>query len=445
MNQSNYWISLDINKIHSQLTLSLKQGETGRRIHISLTEDGRPYQIGEGCYAWLQAKKNNSINPMSHPCTIENNKVVYTVLPDTTSATGRIDCEIVLCSQEEQIIISASFSINIYNTVFSEIEDENKEEISTLTKLISDANTLITDVEDKLAKGDFNAGFAEEMNVTVKTGDAGSEASVLVTANSETPNTAKQFNFDFTIPKGEKGEKGDGGSVDLSEYATKAELDTKLNLSGGIMTGEITIGQGDNNGIQLGKEGVINATYSEHPNYTVFGMLNHVLNVGSNYIPTLFRSGKKLQCKIGQNANQYIATEDYVDKNKGTKLYKHTFYSAYSGVHLEPKFSVITNNPTPLQMKFFDSDEDGNYGRSAFIPLDENYFNGNRIIITAFFTTAGRIDDETEKELTNGFTVGMNEYYDNGEVKKDFGIVTIGNFSFEDLFWGDEVATVTEV
>ena len=207
MNQSNYWISLDINKIHSQLTLSLKQGETGRKIHISLTEDGRPYQIGEGCYAWLQARKNDSINPMSHSCSVENNKVVYSVQPDTTSTIGRVDCEIVLCSPDGQVIISASFSINIYNTVFSEIEEDNKVEINTLSALIGQANTLIADVENKLDQGEFDAGFGE-MNVTTKTGAAGTEASVSVTPDEYSPNKAKKFNFDFTIPKGDKGEQG---------------------------------------------------------------------------------------------------------------------------------------------------------------------------------------------------------------------------------------------
>lgn len=211
MNQSNYWISLDINKIHSQLTLSLKQGETGRKIHISLTEDGRPYQIDEKCYAWLQARKNDSDSPMSHSCTIENNKVVYCVQADTTSTTGRIECEIVLSSEDGQVIISASFTINVYNTVFTEIEEDNKTEINALSALIAEANTLIASVEDKLDKGEFDAGFADEMKVTTTTGEAGTEASVSVTPVETSSNKEKKFNFEFTIPKGDKGDKGDQG------------------------------------------------------------------------------------------------------------------------------------------------------------------------------------------------------------------------------------------
>lgn len=48
----------------------------------------------------------------------------------------------------------------------------------------------------------------------------------------------------------------------LSAYQGKVLNDSKLSLSGGTMTGEITIGQGDGKGIQLGTDGRINATAS---------------------------------------------------------------------------------------------------------------------------------------------------------------------------------------
>ena len=59
--------------------------------------------------------------------------------------------------------------------------------------------------------GGLAAGFASSMGVTTTTGAAGSSASVKVTPDSGTPNTAKKFNFEFTIPRGEKGETGPTG------------------------------------------------------------------------------------------------------------------------------------------------------------------------------------------------------------------------------------------
>lgn len=208
MNHSNYWISLDINKINSQLTLTLKQGETGRAIHIRLTEDGRPYQIGEGCYAALQALKTDSLNPLSHPCVVQDNTITYYVQPNITSTVGKVACEVALYSDDGQLILSSSFTIVVFSTVYGELEEQYEPEKNTLSQIIAEANSTVAEIERMRDNGEFNAGFAETMNVTTTTGEAGSEASVAVTTDESTPNTAKKFNFDFTIPRGEKGEQG---------------------------------------------------------------------------------------------------------------------------------------------------------------------------------------------------------------------------------------------
>ena len=88
---------------------------------------------------------------------------------------------------------------------------------SASVKVTPDSGTPNTakkfNFEFTIPKGDTGtaAGFASSMGVTTTTGAAGSSASVKVTPDSGTPNTAKKFNFEFTIPRGEKGETGPTG------------------------------------------------------------------------------------------------------------------------------------------------------------------------------------------------------------------------------------------
>ena len=173
MNHSNYWISLDINKIKSQLNLTLKQGETGRTIHISLTEDGRPYQISEGCYATFAASKsvNNETVILSHGCTIQDNTIKYSVQPETTAHTGLVECEIMLYSADDQLIISSSFSITVFNNTYTEVEDESPKEQGTLAKLISEANALIYNVNKSLKDGDLKGVGITSIKKTATEGD----------------------------------------------------------------------------------------------------------------------------------------------------------------------------------------------------------------------------------------------------------------------------------
>lgn len=57
---------------------------------------------------------------------------------------------------------------------------------------------------------------------TTTTGDAGTNANVTMTKSDNT------YTLNFTIPKGEPGENGSGGEVDLSNYYTKDQVDAKF-------------------------------------------------------------------------------------------------------------------------------------------------------------------------------------------------------------------------
>ena len=75
----------------------------------------------------------------------------------------------------------------------------------------------------------------------------------------------------------------------FTDYATKSEMIQHLPLSGGQMTGEIKLGQGDGHGIQLGVNGRINATLDGATNTTVLGILDASVIVGHTSTPLLLR------------------------------------------------------------------------------------------------------------------------------------------------------------
>lgn len=75
----------------------------------------------------------------------------------------------------------------------------------------------------------------------------------------------------------------------FTDYATKSEMIQYLPLSGGQMTGEIKLGQGDGYGIQLNTNGCINATLDGQSNATVLGILDASVIVGHTSAPLLLR------------------------------------------------------------------------------------------------------------------------------------------------------------
>lgn len=174
MNYSNYRASLDIHAAGSQAVLHAKQGDTKRQILVTLTEDGRPYLISSDCRAVFTAKKPDG-SILFNDCAIEGNLISYTFTAQTTALAGRLDCEIRLYGADKGLITSPGFDIIVDATVYEDGDVvESAAEVSALTSLVSEANTLVSEVNRKLENGEFN-GPKGDKGDTGATGPAGAD------------------------------------------------------------------------------------------------------------------------------------------------------------------------------------------------------------------------------------------------------------------------------
>lgn len=184
MEQSIYRISLEIQASHAQAALDMKRGDTGRRIFITFTDGGNPYPIGEDCYAVFTARKPDE-NPIFNPCAVAGDTIIYDVTPQTTAAPGRLDCEIKLYGKDDRLITSPAFTITVHEAVFNQGDaPASQPELDALTHLVSQTNTLLTQVRQDLESGALQG----------EKGDKGEPG-----------------------PQGEKGEKGDPGDCAIDD------------------------------------------------------------------------------------------------------------------------------------------------------------------------------------------------------------------------------------
>lgn len=219
MNYSTYRVSLDIHASGSQAVLHAKKGETKRRILITLTERGKPYLISSDCTAVFTATKPDG-NIIYNDCAIDNNIICYNFTEQTTAAEGKLDCEIRLYGADNALIISPGFDLIVDAPVYEDGDViESGTEVSALTALVSETNTLIRTVNTKLENGEFNG----------QTGKAGGWYTPAVTQpNANTmrlsfspskegmPAVAET---DITLPLGGG---GGGSSIAIDETLTKS-------------------------------------------------------------------------------------------------------------------------------------------------------------------------------------------------------------------------------
>ena len=144
MNPSYYRISLDIHDATSQLTFSIKKGDTSRRLLISLMDNGVPYEITADCYATFSARKADK-ELVFNDCTIQNNMIIYDITEQTSSVEGRLDCEIVLNGLYSGQITSPRFTMIVYASVYTEEEVESSSEYKSLATMIEEGNPVIND------------------------------------------------------------------------------------------------------------------------------------------------------------------------------------------------------------------------------------------------------------------------------------------------------------
>ena len=156
-------ISLDIHNIASQLTLAVKKGDTARGLIITLTENGKIYNIPDYCYATFSAKKSDGTF-VSNGCEIKDNKIIYDFSEQLTAVAGRVDCEIPLFGNNESKITSPLFTLYVYQTVVDEFEKEivSSDEFKTLDTLISETTNVLAESKDVLVESIKAASAARE-------------------------------------------------------------------------------------------------------------------------------------------------------------------------------------------------------------------------------------------------------------------------------------------
>lgn len=159
MNVLKYRVSLDMFDTHSQTTIKAKKSDSACQIHITLSEKGKIYNIGEGCSATFNARKSDG-NFIYDNCTIENNTIVYDFTSSVdengvcqvSACEGTVDCEVTLYNADGKQLTSPRFTLFIDGTVYNGEEIASTPQSDFFKEIVAEA---VSGKMDKFGTTDF--------------------------------------------------------------------------------------------------------------------------------------------------------------------------------------------------------------------------------------------------------------------------------------------------
>lgn len=206
MNNSIIRFSLNIQETASQSFIAVKRGDTARRLEITLTDGGKPYEIQSDCAAVFSAvKPDDSI--IYNACSIENNKIIYNFTEQTVALVGTIPVEIKLYGGDGGLITSPCFLMIVEGVVFGKDEDiESTEEFSALTEAMSRVEAAIDEIDGYQGKLDDLGERTDNLTEAVDE---------LTERVAEAEETVKNFKIDdtLTVPGGAADAKVTGDMI----------------------------------------------------------------------------------------------------------------------------------------------------------------------------------------------------------------------------------------
>ena len=155
MKKSDTQIILDLQRTNLPPVVRAKRGDTGRMLHIRLSDGGRPYPIPETALCVFTGRKPDG-TVLYNQCRVREGVLEYEFTDQTCTAVGQIPAEIRIYGENGELLTSAAFLLEVYDTVYRPQEElGSSTQADALDALVCKTQGLCTEITEKLENGAF--------------------------------------------------------------------------------------------------------------------------------------------------------------------------------------------------------------------------------------------------------------------------------------------------
>ena len=121
MAKSIFNLTLDIHNPAPQCSVSVKLGDTGRRLSVRFVENGKPIVLAPGTFVMFVAKKPDGTEVYGDcTCDLVGGSVIYDVDEQVTTALGIVRCQFQIFGPDGGAIASPTMEMVVRETFFNE-------------------------------------------------------------------------------------------------------------------------------------------------------------------------------------------------------------------------------------------------------------------------------------------------------------------------------------
>lgn len=121
MSKSIFNLTLDIHNPAPQCSVSVKRGDTGRRLSVRFVENGKPVALATGTFVMFVAKKPDGGEVYDEcVCDLAGGSVIYDVSEVVTAALGIVRCQFQIFGPDGGAIASPTMEMVVREAFFDE-------------------------------------------------------------------------------------------------------------------------------------------------------------------------------------------------------------------------------------------------------------------------------------------------------------------------------------
>lgn len=213
-------INLELSREKSKNTIACKKNDTAlRRVQATVSNNGAIVNLEDVVYAVVKATKPDGTK-IYNACTVSGDCLWFVVTTQMLTAPGDVICELEITWLDGATITTPTFTIHVYNTIYTGAESQN--EYNGLTQAVAEAVSAKISAETAQTAAETAQTLAETAQAASELAQSKAEEAEAGAVEAKTSSESAQSSAEYAQSMSEAAQRGSESARDIALSAQAA-------------------------------------------------------------------------------------------------------------------------------------------------------------------------------------------------------------------------------